>query len=242
MKYKSSHFFLIRWLDKLLKANPELTILDLGSGLSRPLRSLFEKYPHLNYIGLEPEKGLAHMAKAELSRYPNVKIIEAPADDRFVSLGQFDVVLSLSVLEHVKDLKNFLEFSVEHLKKDGQLVHIYDLGHYYYPSWGSTLLLRICRWPFFRALIPHPYFMVYVDQKEVEGLLTQAGAKIIDITYHNSPVSGSFIKELLEIKKNPVLIERLIDLEVVLGNLVKDISTRPREKTFPTIAIWAQKL
>ncbi len=69
--------------------------------------------------------------------------------------GQFDLVVSLSVLEHVKDLARFIQFASSPLAPRGRFIHLYGLGHALYPSsLKERIQVAICNNSLLAKLVP----------------------------------------------------------------------------------------
>lgn len=138
---KPSHFFVFSELERIVQERPDVRILEMGSGWSRDMARLLEKFPNLNYVGVEPNIAFVEKARRSLSLFKNTHIIHALGyDTRAVQeYGPFDVVFSLSVLEHVKYPDRFLKMSAAVLKEGGEAIHQYDLEKMF-PSvcvWGT---------------------------------------------------------------------------------------------------------
>src|SRR3989344_4913974 len=111
------------FLEKLepdIKNGAIKSILDLGSGLSLNFLPLLKKFPELTYVGVEPSKEHAKQARLTLAGFKNAKIYNA---DGYVSSGDkwgtFDLVISFSVLEHIKQLEKFLKNSIAAARPGG---------------------------------------------------------------------------------------------------------------------------
>lgn len=242
MNEKPSKIFVINKIAQLAEKNPKIKVLDLGSGQSRNFLPLFEKNPELQYTGIEPSNA-AKKAAELLNKYPNARIIQSPAYTGFEELNaQFDIVVSLSVLEHIRKLEQFLEFSVKKLKKGGTLIHLYDLGHYLYPSNMLERLQTIfCSTPGLKKLAPELKFAAYVNQESVEKFLKQNGIKIERITYHNMPSNVEFAKQLEDTPQARNAIHKIAEIEAELSEIADKIPVKKREKLFPSICIWGKK-
>ncbi len=125
------------FLEKLIHDLPiteETKILELGCGRATAIIPVLEAFPNLLYVGVEPDKKSAAAAAERLKDYRNAKIFNQLAYDKINGYESFDLCLSLSVLEHVKQLERFLVSSIESVRTGGRIIHRYDLGHALYPS------------------------------------------------------------------------------------------------------------
>lgn len=99
---------------KFIKENDK--ILEVGCGRGAFLNKISEQYNHIDCIGLELNKS----AVVENDKY---QIINADiADYSSVNEGQFDVVCSFEVLEHVSMVRDFLAAKIRCIKKEGLLI------------------------------------------------------------------------------------------------------------------------
>ncbi len=216
------------------------SILELGSGRSKYFEPLLNRYPNLTYVGVEPDTGHAEAAQKTFTRFPNVTIRNSLAYDS-ISGAPFDLVLSLSVLEHVKQLPRFIENSVRMTKQGGHVVHAYDLGHALNPS-SLKERLQVFLGNHFPALLPEHKFVRYVDVEYVERLLNENGARVERVTYHQMPNHKYFLKHFTANSPEKEKYARdILEWEFAVSPTLKDMDTQTREKLFPTIAIWAVK-
>ncbi len=243
MNQKPSKAFVIRELEKVIQTRPQTSILDLGSGRSINFLHLLKNYPELRYVGLEPNQRDAEEALRVFKNYPNVRIINNLAYSSLEELGQFDIVISLSVLEHVKHLKDFLSFSASKVKHGGQLIHLYDLGHFLYPSsLKERIHVGLCKNSLTSIFIPETKFCKYVNQIEVVKFLEETGINIKKITYHNMPHLVFFLKNLKEDNcDSQKFLDFIIDWELQMSEVVKDFDSDTREKIFPAVCVWGIK-
>lgn len=124
---------------------PGQTVLDVGSGRS-PTVPPEARPPGWRYVGLD-------ISGSELERAPRGsydEIVIADAVQRVHALdGQFDLVLSFQVLEHVKPLGQALENMRHYLRPGGQLVaqmsgtfSVFGLVNRAVPQSAAVWLLR----------------------------------------------------------------------------------------------------
>lgn len=230
-------------LEPLLKENKDFKILDLGCGQSRNFLFLFEKFPQLHYLGIEPNPIEASIASSLLADYPNAKVLNQLAYDKPIGHEneRFDLCISLSVLEHVKQLERFLKNSVDMVKTGGQIIHLYDLGHSIHSSSikekFQVFLGNNLPW-----LLSEKKYVSYVDQNNVIKILEASGAQVEKITYHQMPSHKLFVKyfptDTLEKKE---LVNRIFDWEFEVSKYMPDVNREIREKMFPSVCIWARK-
>lgn len=95
-------------IPKLLNKNIKLKILDYGCGV-KPYQHLFEGHIE-KYIGVD------------VGNNPNADICINPGEKLPFSNDEFDIVLSSQVLEHVKDVDQYMIECNRVLKKNGYLL------------------------------------------------------------------------------------------------------------------------
>ncbi|MCC7357274.1 class I SAM-dependent methyltransferase [Candidatus Uhrbacteria bacterium] len=81
-----------------------IRILEIGCGTSEIAEQLLQKFSNIEYIGIEPDPQSARKAQTRLSSFTQASIQQGLGYDQPLQ-GQFDIVFSLSVLEHVKKLE-----------------------------------------------------------------------------------------------------------------------------------------
>ena len=193
-------------------------------------------------MGIEPDAAEAQRAAKLLEEYENVKILNRLAYDAVEGCGEFDLCVSLSVLEHVKQLERFLANSIRHIKRGGLLVHRYDLGHALYPS-SLKERFHVFLGNTFPALLPESKFVRYVAEEEVKVILEKCGAKIEKVTYHQMPNHKLFLKTFRgETEKKKELAKELLDWEYRISKFLIEMPSETRENLFPSITIWARRV
>lgn len=217
------------------------SICDFGSGLSSNFIYLLEKYPHLEYVGIEPSQTHAEKARVALSRFSGARIYTAScykpvADERW---GSFDLVVSLSVLEHVKQLELFLKMSVSAARAGGQIVHRYDLGHALFPS-SLKERLQVFLGNYFPKLLPEHKFVSGVHPQAVVFMLETHKVTVERITYHQMPAFKKLFKLAPDLPEN--LITDIVEWELAASPFVEKIDENERLRLFPSVAVWARKI
>jgi SAM-dependent methyltransferase len=236
----SKPFFIQKLIEESGLANPR--ILELACGTARYMPEILKKYPGITYTGLEPLKSSYDEAVKNIGSLPQVTLCNRLGYGNLegVPPESFDIVYSISALEHVKDLPAFIAMSGMYVKKGGLLVHRYDLGHALYPVslkerfhafLGNTL----------PALLPVDKFVRYVPEGEVVTLCTDVDCLPYKSTYHQMPNHKSLEKASVG---NPQLTEAMAELYAWEWKYEKDFSGLPvrlREALFPAVAVWARK-
>lgn len=232
--------FLERLAEHVGPAIDHYSLLDLGSGQSKNFNPFFKRHPELTYVGVEPDPNEASIARRLLSGYPRATIHNRLAYDS-VPGAPFDICLSLSVLEHVKQLERFLENSVAMTKRGGHIIHRYDLGHALYPS-SPKERFQVFLGNTVPALLPEHKFVRYVDPDDVVRMLEHLGARVTRVTYHQMPDHKRFSKEFIPASDEAHRCTReLMDWEFTISPHLSSMPKARRELLFPTICIWAVK-
>lgn len=226
-----------------IKSGKLKSVCDMGSGTSLSFLPLLEKYPNLVYVGIEPSRSHAEGATKLLKKFKNARIYHAngysPVKHEY--WGKFDLVLSLSVLEHVKQLERFLQNSASAARKGGLVVHRWDLGHALYPS-SDKERLQVWLGNNMPAVLPEHKFVRDLRPSKVAGILPTCGLQVIDTTYHQMPSHKNFLKYFLQKdKESEKLIRELVEWEFSVSPLLGQIEESKRVRMFPAIAIWSKK-
>jgi SAM-dependent methyltransferase len=215
-------------------------VLDLGCGDANYVPALVAKFPTIEYVGVEPiedsfkgaQKYLADVAHAKVHFQLGYDSIPDEKD------GSFDVVFSLSVLEHIKQLGRFLALGTKYTKSGGLVVHRYDLGHALHThslkEWIHVRLGNTIPW-----ILPERQFVRYVPEPEVRALYKAQGVTPIATTYHQMPDHKMFEKYCKKLETTAV--EELFVWEMKYQDLILKIPVPAREKLFPAVAVWGEK-
>ena len=222
-------------------AGQSVRVLDLGCGTASYVPALRTQFPDLEYVGVEPipesyaaaEKNLADIPKTQLHFKLGYDDIPGEAEQ------SFDLVFSLSALEHIKQLGRFITLSAKYTKSGGLVVHRYDLGHALHPSslkervhvfLGNTL-----PW-----VLPERRFVRYVPESEVREHYKHAGITATKTTYHQMP-NHKQLEKFFKTKRTD-LVEDMFTFEMQCQSEVSEIPLSDRERLFPAVAVWGEKV
>lgn len=218
-----------------------LSILDLGSGQSRSFLTLLGRHPHTRYVGVEPSAVDAAVARELLSPFQNARIYTSLAYEPLRDEAPFDIVLSLSVLEHVKQLERFIANSIAMTKTGGRVIHRYDLGHALRPS-SLKERLQVFIGNTMPGLLPEHKFVRYVDPDDVVRMLEKHGAHVDAVTYHQMPDHKRFVKDFVPASSEAeALVTRLSAWEFDISPHLSSMPKATRESLFPAVCVWATK-
>lgn len=218
-----------------------VSVLDLGCGSCSAVAKALRSRPSLSYVGVEQDASALARARALIGDLPNVRLEESFGED-FDDRGAFDLVISLSVLEHVKHLDAFLETSVRALAPGGTLMHRYDLGHALTPSsLGERLRVNVAR----RAprLVPAARFTTYPDLAAIRKRLESLG--IADITVRQAQMPS------LKLAMNRIdqstedgrqLAAEVVALDARLWDHLAPVMDQPsRDRLFPAVVLTGRR-
>lgn len=214
-------------------------ILDVGCGRAHNWRNLLTEFPNLSYHGIEPDPKSAESARKNLEGLPNVRI----TDGLFYASDEndYDLCISLSVLEHVKQLPKFLKASVDAVKKGGVIIHRYDLGHSLFPS-SIKERFQVFLGNRFPKVLPEHKFVRYLSDAEVSEILKASGATTFRRTWHQMPDHKKVLRLIdTSTSEGESLSKDLCDWEFKASEIIPDLSAEAREELFPSVAVWARK-
>lgn len=234
--------FFLEKFEPGIKAGSIKSVLDMGSGLSANFIPLLEKFPNLIYVGLEPSAGAVAVAKRNLAQFPNARVYERNGYDPVTAepeWGSFDLVLSLSVLEHIKQLELFIANSVAAAKSGAQIVHRWDLGHALYPS-SPKESFQVFLGNHFPVVLPEDKFVRMLWPREVETLLEKSGARVEGRTYHQMLGHKKILKMLPDMPEE--LVREMGEWEFKISGHLGPLEERKRLELFPAVASWARKI
>jgi trans-aconitate methyltransferase len=235
------------FLDKIFEQFPAaqvIKVLDLGSGTSKDFVQILNKYPNIHYTGIEYRRKSLEKARVLLGDNKNVSLLNNFGEK---TKGQFedhfDVTLSLSVLEHVKNLSEFLLTSVFSTKPGGYVIHRYDLGHALHSD-SMLEIFKVWLCKNYPILIPASRFTTHPSQIQIVEILKNAGIEIQNIVHSQLPSLKALINNIDWRNDCSTSIgKQIIDIDEELAQLmVSQLDISLREQFFPTITIYGRKL
>lgn len=234
-------FFIERILEE--SSSTDVRVLELACGTARYVPELLREGSKIKeYVGVEPLDSSYDKAVSNIGTHPKVKLFnqfgytEVPG----LEAGSFDVVYSMSALEHIKDLKRFITLAAKYVKPNGLMVHRYDLGHALYPG-SLKERFQVFLGSKFPKLLGEHTFVRYVPQKEVEALFTEVSCPPYKVTYHQMPNHKEFGKHVGNSSGLQDAMDELTEWEWKHTSSFVDISLPAREKLFPSVAVWGRK-
>lgn len=211
-------------------------VLDLGCGTSANFVAALHRHQNISYTGVEQDAHRLSQARAAIGHLANVELHGA-FGEAFRG-GDYDLVMSLSVVEHVKRLDAFLSASVHAAKRGGRILHRYDLGHALSPSTpGERLRVAVARR--LPALVPKARFTTYPDRDAIVRRLGELGVRQIEIVQAQMPSLKAAVnlidKDSLE---GQALCAQMVALDAaVWRHLETRVEPELRDRLFPAVMI-----
>lgn len=221
--------------------NKNIKILDIGSGTSQNFIKILKENSGFHYTGIEYSEKSIKIAKKNLEDL-NFRILRGFGENQeTLEFESFDFIISLSVLEHVKHLDNFLENTSAYLKKGGKLIHRYDLGHAIYPS-TKREKLKVYLSNNFSFLISKKHFTCYPSLDNIKKKLFTLGIDDIKVTQHQMPSLKKSINILSKLGNSDMLISEILNIEErVFERLEPLLDQKIKDELFPTILLIGTK-
>ncbi len=214
-------------------------VLDLGCGSAAYVPALLEVFPDIEYVGVEPIEASYQAALKNLDGAARAKVHFQLGYDAILNEteGSFDVVFSLSVLEHIKQLDRFLALGVKYAAAGALIVHRYDLGHALHTH-SIKEAIHVFMGNKIPAILPERQFVRYVPEPEVRALYEKQGVTVTKTTYHQMPNHKAFEKYQ---KSESESVKALFDWEMKYQKDILNIPVAARERLFPAVAVWGIK-
>lgn len=234
-----------RFVEKLIEESglEKVRILELACGTARYMPELLSSNTHIeSYVGVEPLEASYKKAVASIGNHPKVTLVNQRGYDSILNIApaSFDIVFSVSALEHVKHLSRFVALGAHYLKPQGIMVHRYDLGHALYP--GSLKERLQC---FLGAqvpwIVPEDKFVRYVSLAHVERAYREVACEPYKVTYHQMPNHKAFNKCSQDVPELNGAGDALLEWEWQHASLFSLLALPMREKLFPAVSVWGRK-
>jgi ubiquinone/menaquinone biosynthesis C-methylase UbiE len=220
----------------------EVEVLDVGSGTSKDFVEVLQRFPRARYTGVEYRQDRLARARELLAGRPGVELVSGFGED--VQAGwadRFDLTVSLSVLEHVKHLREFLRSSVRVTRPGGWVVHRYDLGHALHSGLYETTKVFLCK--HLPAVMPAKHFTTHPDARAVARILEEAGVEVREVRHSQLTSLKGMMNRLDWASPDAVeLGAAIVETDRRLAaHMDGRLSTREMEVHFPTITVAGVK-
>ena len=169
--------FVLPFIEYVMVINEKISILEIGCGEGGNLKPFLDIGCE-RVVGVDISKGRIENANKFFSNHPNKKNIEFVEADFYdiEELGQFDLIITKDVLEHIHGQERFMQFVKKFLKPEGK----FFLG---FPPWHNPFggHQQICeskvlsKLPFFHILPTSVYRFILKafgeSEAKIRGLL-----------------------------------------------------------------------
>ena len=176
-------------LDRRYGQKP-LEILDLACGDAVIWHRYLETHPHTQVTGIDTDQPAIKRGIA--ANIPNLHLSVFDVQKKQTETKQYDVVLTLSAIEHIVDRAAFVKTVWSSLRPGGFAFLNYDAGHFR----SSDLQERVMV-PVSQALAALGYeapYMKKVDDGTLLGLCSKQGFTVIERKKHNVEALKKFMK------------------------------------------------
>ncbi len=170
----------------------KLRICDLACGTGAVWKQFLIAHPHVTYIGYDFNPVSISTAQELFRDVSNASFQLADVQKLQVEKHGFDIVTTLSSLEHVVRIDQFLQVLFSLLKQGGYAYINYDSGHF-----RSTRLKEKIMIPLGQLLARLGYeqlYMKHVSDRAVILLLERLGMRVLDVRKHNIEQMKHFTK------------------------------------------------
>jgi len=179
----------------------ERLILDYGCGRAAYWPKVLGHHPHLSLAFFDPHGPSMAQARRKLAQSRARALTDPHTEPELKA----DFVVSFSVLEHVRDRRDYLTTAFRHLKPGGTLFLNYDDGHFRNSlslnrPWKSKaqikeFLFNITARPL-AALGVLTHYQSRVRREDADRMIKDAGFEIKDVFYSNMPSLKGFYGEM----------------------------------------------
>ncbi len=180
--------YVLPFINQVIKIDKNSSILEIGCGEGGNLKPFLDMVCK-RVVGVDILKGKIENANKFFSNHVNKDKVELLLSDIYEigDLGQFDIILTRDVLEHIHGQERFMDFVKKFLKPGGK----FFLG---FPPWHNPFggHQQICDSKFLSRM---PFFHIF----------PKSIYKFILKSFKENEVK---IEELLEIKETGITIER----------------------------------
>jgi cyclopropane fatty-acyl-phospholipid synthase-like methyltransferase len=168
-------------LDRLF-GQASATVLDMGCGDAGKWRTFISTHPNMRIVGIDTDARAISRGKKAYEGVMNIDLRKLDAQHPLEHVS-FDVVVAMSVIEHVVDRPAFLKTVWSALKPGGIAFLNYDVGHFRSPNVKERLMVPLSQL-LAKAGIEGPY-MKKVDDVLFSSQARAAGFRIHGFRKHN---------------------------------------------------------
>lgn len=182
--------YVLPFIEDVKEIDENTSVLEIGCGEGGNLVPFLERGCK-NIVGIDMADNKIANAKTYFASQPNNENIKFISDDIYnidpEELGQFDIIITRDVLEHIHGQEKFMHFVKKFMKPDGK----FFLG---FPPWQNPFggHQQMCKSKFLSRL---PYFHI-LPRFMYKGIMKMFGE------------TDQKIEDMLEIKDTGITIER----------------------------------
>ena len=235
-------------ISEILKKNQKInSVLEIGSGSGILLYELKTFFPHINFIGIDPNESGYHSYRQIYESLDKREFkVENVQIEKFSTKENFDLIFSINVFEHVRDWKKYIDQTSSLLNDNG--MNIIFAPNYDFPYEPHFVIPIIINKKITKFFFQRKFKKSEIKDKSGE-VNNQISSIKIDITHTNNsleeegkklqPLKDKKIENISKLQKINLEVtnlqeeeERIKDLNNKLLNSIKTInSDLEREKS-----------
>jgi ubiquinone/menaquinone biosynthesis C-methylase UbiE len=217
-------------------ASGPFVVCDLACGSGSMWRDFLLDYPAIRYVGSDTDAEAVAKAKKEFADVPNASFEVADAQKPRTDNLSYDVVTTLSALEHVVRIDKFLDTLFAILKPGGKAYLNYDNGHFHSKDLKERVMVPVSQ-ALAKIGMEGPY-MKEVRDSDVVRLIQERGARVLQVRKHILAGMKGFTKGYSDGRMPREVIEAWFAFEDRLNELLPAAQLAPM---FGSTVIVAQK-
>jgi 2-polyprenyl-3-methyl-5-hydroxy-6-metoxy-1,4-benzoquinol methylase len=214
----SAKLYCVNWIENYIQEHGEsIRILDMGSGTSKDFIALLQRYPDVQYIGIEPFAAACELARKNLQG-ENVKIVNDSAYDMMGRIVHqpFDILVSFSVMEHVVQRQRHLTSAANCMHENSHFLINYDAGHFVFPN-GFKERAKTIIGPLLALFGIERYYQRFVKENDFQQMASTAGLTVSEVKSFNTMMKG--IHKIVPEAHQEEHLERWLDYELWLNEI-----------------------
>ncbi len=173
------------WIFRQLATRAEqgpFSVCDFACGSGSTWYELLKAYPSIQYLGSDTDVEAVERAKKIFADIPNARFEIADGQRARTDLASYDVVTTLSSLEHVVRVDKFLDTIFSVLKPGGIAYLNYDNGHFHSHDLKERLMVPVSQ-ILAKFGIEGPYMKEVFDE-DVVRLVKERGVEVLQVRRH----------------------------------------------------------